>query len=438
MKRNFKKFFSSNDRAITIIALAITIIILMILAGVSITFALGENGITQLAQNSENEINDILEGSIKDIEDIKNEVNDYTKPPSDKKPTTIKEAIDSEYRFEETTTLIDETTDLTIPVPAGFIVLGNKHDNKVKYSSTPSINDGIVIAEAKTISTSGKSEGNEFVWVPIYSDKPVYSTENGKKVGQLYDFSKDSSGNVSSSKRLYEEGNSYREPAIVVGDDKKSYDANQSYYKTILGLSGPEAFEQQLQKEFDEMIESITYYKGFYIGRYETGNLSEKLDTIPIVAKGRIDISNANWYYIYQNSKKILGTNNESAKTSMIWGCLWDATLNWFLKSSSSSDAKYVVDSANKGNYKGAQIEGESVAIATGTNEDYAVKNIYDMAGNMREFELSAHDANARTYRGGSCSNDADSSHSAGSRSYTQPSSKNIYYGSRAIMYIKK
>ena len=53
------------------------------------------------------------------------------------------------------------------------------------------------------------------------------------------------------------------------------------------------------------MIESVDTYGGFYIGRYETGNLAESPNTKPVVVKGNSSICNVNWYYQYQNSKLI-------------------------------------------------------------------------------------------------------------------------------------
>ena len=38
----------------------------------------------------------------------------------------------------------------------------------------------------------------------------------------------------------------------------------------------------------------------------------------------------------------------------MMWGCQWDATMQWFLKSANSNTVKYVRDSRGQGNYSGA------------------------------------------------------------------------------------
>ena len=81
MKRTIKKKEISNSQGITLIALVITIIVLLILAGVTINLTLGENGIFRTAEmagknytqaqdqelagiaNFENEINNIISGT---------------------------------------------------------------------------------------------------------------------------------------------------------------------------------------------------------------------------------------------------------------------------------------------------------------------------------------------------------------------------------------
>ena len=47
-----KKIFIKNEKAVTLITLAVTVIILIILAGVSIYLALGNDGIIQKAKDS--------------------------------------------------------------------------------------------------------------------------------------------------------------------------------------------------------------------------------------------------------------------------------------------------------------------------------------------------------------------------------------------------
>ena len=54
------------------------------------------------------------------------------------------------------------------------------------------------------------------------------------------------------------------------------------------------------------MIESIEKYGGFYIGRYETGDLTQEK---AVVIKGNNDIANQNWYKMYKICE---GLNNEN------------------------------------------------------------------------------------------------------------------------------
>ena len=79
---------------------------------------------------------------------------------------------------------------------------------------------------------------------------------------------------------------------------------------------------------------------------------------------------------MYNKNKELKGTNN-NVTTSMIWGCQWDQVMNWWLKDDTTKG--YVTNSTNKGNYSGTQTGG-SAPIPTGSNSEYSINNIYDMA----------------------------------------------------------
>ena len=143
-----------------------------------------------------------------------------------------------------------------------------------------------------------------------------------------------------------------------------------------------------MQQEFEDMRESVERYGGFYIGRYETGGLSGTA----VVQKNNTDINNQNWYVMYSKSKTI--AQETQATSSMIWGCQWDATLRWFLESDDSDVVTYVTDSTGKGNYSGS-----SLSNGTGSVDEYAVNNIYDMAGNVWDWTLEAFSSDFRISR---------------------------------------
>ena len=281
----------------------------------------------------------------------------------------------------------------TVPVPIGF--------TKSTVEGERSVDTGFVIKQGSD--GSATTGINEFVWVPVDDPSEMFGTDkDGNSLGKLYDFGTSTSPKNSpeaynwtetGGKMSWTSATRYREPDIVTGSDGTSYDAN-SIYLSILELSSSTEFKTQLQQEFEDMRESVETYGGFYIGRYETGDLNEDK---AVVQKNNTDIGNKNWYEMYQKCKTVV-EESETIKgtTSMIWGCQWDATLKWFLESSDPEVVEYVTDSADKGNYYGTN---ESQPIATGSNNDYSVNNIYDMAGNVWDWTLEANNTFKRVFR---------------------------------------
>ena len=109
----------------------------------------------------------------------------------------------------------------------------------------------------------------------------------------------------------------------------------------------------------------------------------------------------------------------------MIWGCQWDATLNWFLKDENL--ASWVTNSEG-GNYAGTQ-GNTNTKVPTGY---YETNNIYDMAGNVWDWALEADSADSRVLRGGNYSSSSSSYPAASRNGY--PYNSNAGYGSRSTL----
>lgn len=71
--KSLKKELKSNA-GITLVALVVTIIVLIILAGVSISLVLGNNGIIQRARAGRNNYVAAAEEEDQDLEDLKDEM----------------------------------------------------------------------------------------------------------------------------------------------------------------------------------------------------------------------------------------------------------------------------------------------------------------------------------------------------------------------------
>jgi len=136
-------------------------------------------------------------------------------------------------------------------------------------------------------------------------------------------------------------------------------------------------------------------------------------------------------------------------KTNIIWGCLWDETLQWLVESGSKTYAE-IKNSTSWGNYKDSTFKYEdtngieatkntlnSTKIPTGSSEYTKANNIYDMAGNVYDWTLETDGSRFITFRGGYYS-DNGSSIAAFSRIYGKvPSSKDYDLGFRTYLYIK-
>ena len=376
---------------ITLIALVVTIVVLLILAGITISLVFSENGIIAKAReaaektnqaviNEQEQMNEV--GTI--IDNMLNGIGEST-PPKPEGPE-MPEGWDGNK-----VNAVESADKVVVPVPKGYTASSVATENKVS--------EGFVIYEntngedkKEEVNDNNKDTArttrNQFVWVPVANPSEMYGTDkDGKKWGKLYNFS----ANGITAKNWTEQdsvisitatsgGSSFREPDII--------DADSSNSVTI----------SQLETEFNNMIESVKKYGGFYIGRYETGNLSQEKASI---IKNNSDIGNQTWYTMYKKAKGIAVNNNVTS--SMIWGSQWDATMRWMYNSGNEEKKKYTYDSRGKGNYS------SDSPIATGSIEAYAVNNIYDMAGNVNDWTIEAYGTILRDGRGGYYRNNGNS-----------------------------
>jgi hypothetical protein len=372
----------------------VTIVVLLILAGITISLVFSENGIIAKAReaaektnqaviNEQEQMNEV--GTI--IDNMLNGIGEST-PPKPEGPE-MPEGWDGNK-----VNAVESADKVVVPVPKGYTASSVATENKVS--------EGFVIYEntngedkKEEVNDNNKDTArttrNQFVWVPVANPSEMYGTDkDGKKWGKLYEFS---ASGITPLNWTEQDGvmsitatsgsDSYREPDVVDSDSSNSI--------TI----------SQLETEFNDMITSVEKYGGFYIGRYETGNLSQEKAT---VVKNNTDIGNQTWYSMYKKAKGIAVNNNVTS--SMIWGSQWDATMRWMYNSGNEEKKKYTYDSTGKGNYSGTN---GNQPIATGSIEAYAVNNIYDMAGNVNDWTIEAYGTILRDGRGGYYRNNGNS-----------------------------
>ena len=149
-----------SKQGITLIALVVTIVVLLILAGVTINLLFSDTGLFGKAQEAENAWRNGENSDINAIGALVNELNDILNgtgtgggvtpgeddTPDD--PTKVSSNLGAVISSTENTDLTDSLNN-KITVPAGFYIVTPEQDDTVIYDYspdvTPTVQDGIVI-----------------------------------------------------------------------------------------------------------------------------------------------------------------------------------------------------------------------------------------------------------------------------------------------------
>ncbi len=397
---NYKIKQKSID-GITLIALVITVIVLLILAGISINMLTGENSILTQAGRARDK--------------------------------TTEANNEEQARLTQMSALLNLNGTVTnegVNIPAGFAVSEKEGENKLK--------DGVVMVD---------SRGNEYVWVEV---------PNANQGGNP-EFGPDYASQGLTSEKIEEETitdsqKSKIETALINYVTKDLLNGNN--YKTGrigwkdewysgCGISSPEEYTALYKK----MLKSVYNNGGFWIGRYEAGTINPR-DTESDSIDGLIPLSKADLYPIYyvtcaQAQTIASRVNNIGDKScSLMFGIQWDCVLKYLQKRGNLSKSDLTSDCKKFGNFNNSEIklnrgkyniydaeewelatwkdyfektddyvnenhekiknkdEGETaqgiILLTTGASETSKILNIYDIAGNIDEWTLEHATSNSQ------------------------------------------
>ena len=403
--------------------MVVTIVVLLILAGVTISLLLDENGIIKKSKDARREYGTSKTNEQEQMDNANDWIEEATgKVTLAKVPVGTKASKNGTINGEE-----GNSNNPTIP--KNYIPIDTATSTWGDGSTAPSqdsVNHGLVIKDDKN---------NEWVWVPVPDVTVMCDTSNtteytlcgttGETAVKTKLYSKTITIGTDTNKKTMTRttpgtSSGYREPDLVT-----SYDVTDTYYKTILGETGTkEQLAQLFVDEYKAMIESVSKYGGFYIGRYELSEAG--------VQKDKATLTNTNWYNLYKKCKEL--NASDKVETRMIWGCQWDVTMNWLISSGAKTSDEVNKDSStwgNYSNYNAANNYTEGTAgyeknagspQNTGSSENWKANNIYDLAGNVWEWTQEASGDVSRAIFGGCYRNDGSSS-PVSSRSETYPGS---------------
>lgn len=409
---------SSNVRKGAIVLGVVTVIMVIIAVSLATSTQLRKNVATKILEiaNSKkqevmanNEANGV-ENTTNPSENGSNEngnsagLENYGKDAQIANYATQKAPVTSNWDMDKVHIEYD-TENIAVPVPNGYVGSSATGEH--------TINTGFVIYEGTDAVTDGnlyvaQRSRNQWVWVPVYDASTMYGIDSdGKMWGKGYDYDEngreaffwsETDGIIDASSN-----NMCKEPKVLIADcEIQEYITEEEHNQ----------LNKEMVTSFQEIMESIEKYGGFYIGRYETGGLS----TTAKVVKGNEDISSQTWFKMYNQCEKLNGINN-NVKTGMIYGCMWDYTLEWFVESGSKTYSQVGKDLTEWGNY------GHGSIRPSGYSESWKANNIYDMSGNVIDWTMEL--SQGYTVRRG-----------GGERTVYHPCRSSIYIGCRAALYI--
>ena len=342
--------------------MVVTIVVLLILAGISLNLVLGQNGIISRAQDARNQTAEGQVNTEKAVNALTDEMEDLiSENENSGNGSNTGNGGNSGGGSSGGSSSSGSTVD-GVPIPSGFVYVGGTKDSGLVISDNAA--DKERYKGQTTVGTDLK--GNQFVWIPVE--------------------------NIADYKRTAYAADILSRYSETLADDEKT---------------------------------SVETNKGFYIGRYEAGDQestnSNALRTSSSSTSNTVTIraGQAPYNYVTRTQAKSLAEafstkqGYTSVKSKLVSSYAWDTAIA-FIQKTNRDYGK----SSEEGNYedsstftytgiadteKNKQTKVYETATLIPTGQTTAVNNIYDMGGNVWEWTTECYSDTSYpyTYRGG-------------------------------------
>ena len=322
---NVMKNKMKENTGITLIALVITIIVLLILAGGSIAMLTGNNGILTQAQKAKEETEEAGENENARLSELENYIVSNNVQAGEKAQDLIAIKSDGteDTNADGSKKIIGEKVSdgngKAIPVPSGFYYVGG------------TAKSGAVISD--NASDKNKYKGQEVVGTDLVGNQFVFIPANGVDL-------------------KYEQDHTY--------DDKYQW----GYTNDLGEWNDVDDGWSEETTVLETNKASVKNYGGFYVGRYEAGYPDEITDGTIVSYKnsatGKVPVSKAgvaSWNLISQTTAKTASesmySNTDSKVSSyLINSYVWDTTCKWLMNSGVvKENSQGKINSTDYGNY---------------------------------------------------------------------------------------
>ena len=384
MKRT-KQQKEKFNQGITLVALVVTIVVLLILAGVSLNLVLGENGIISKAREASTKTVQAQQNSEIEMNLLEQELANATKEPDPAEG---------------------------VKMPTGFYYVGGTKTSGIVISDN--VNDKDKYKNKAVVGTD--LLGNQYVWIPCTTDSTSSKLQYARTEWGVEEDGDDNSRAIKDELTL-------TDASVTYSDADTANGINADVSKEIVA---------QIKAEKT----SVAKYGGYYIGRYEVG----KNGDTAVVKYNQTPYASITWSTAYGLAKKII-TNSE-ATSYLCSSYAWDTAVNFIQNNSTAKNYATSIEGFN-GNWNPQAVKdpsgnvikpaGTSQQLNTGLTTQFC--NIFDMGGNEAEFttELNPGTSETVVLRGGGYSNDGPAGHR------WDYSSGNAYinHGFRATLFLK-
>ena len=416
-----------KERGITLIALVVTIVVLLILAGVTINAVFSDSGIIKKAQDAQNKANESVQKDMEQINALENWLNENTGESNNDKEVNISTLVGKEAVTKNTKAVDAYGNKITIP--KGFKVLAHGTEaSSATYTysgdNIPAVQDGIVIEDTQT-----ETAGNQFVWVPVGTINNKAGDSRGTTstitLGRYSDFTM-TNGAVASG-----------QPVQVASVENCTQEVTiNTYYKELSASRiSSSSSENTTARNLEEFISTTLANGGYYIARFEasknttTNKIESQYDKTVLTS-----IKQPNAATLAREMYGEVKENNELVYASdLVNSYAWDTTIIFIQTYSTEKDAS---------NYAS---KNKSTSFAkTGINSDKYC-NICDMSGNVWEWTTEySTSSNGSSFspcvgRGGLYSTGIGGAvYYASYRGNNYPTRSGSFNGLRPLLYVKQ
>lgn len=323
-----KKILRFEQAGITLITLVVTVVVLLVLAGVTIAMITGNNGIITQAKNGKQVTAEAEQ--------------------TEKRQLTQVEASTHLENYDYT-----DAEGNTAKIPAGFAVSNVEGENLVSK--------GLVIIGLN---------GNEYVWIPCTIDETDITKLKYKRETEEWPIEDDPKDN----------------PTLATKDELTlasiTTPSKEEIYNGVTKKVLNEIIEQ-VKNEKD----SVNLNGGYYIGRYEVG----KENAISVIKPNQNPYTNITFGQAYQESRKMYVGNGATSYlcSSYAWDTAikfiqtHSIATDYGNSRENFNENWYDMEVKDQ---KGNVIKSENEGVCLRTGKTTAKANVYDMGGNVAEF----------------------------------------------------